>query len=1149
MNFNKGFLTIALLVVSFFTFAQNVGDTIVVQSFNYNQSSGVGNRDTVIEFPNLPGVTFEKVLMSYNMRCKDGNVSPAISGQTNIGCGEWDYSCNTYIHDSTRVDSVLVKTPSHTIGGFTGTTFSYTSQPTYDIYQTEVQSVVVNVVNSESQFAVGNNGTSLNNVFATDKQTGKSQYLYTAAELLAAGLTPASNIDGFQFQVISGNETANFVKVKLKATNNSILSGSTPDLTGWTEVYYNTIDFASGTENIQFYQPFYWDGVSNIIVEFSFHNDALAGAIVIDGEDTGMNLGLTSAGDFHQFFHGSNYIESNAYKGIAGTTSRTVEAWIKSTDTDGEIAAWGTNETGSKWVFRLENNGRIRVEVNGGFIVGTTVVNNDEWHHVACVFNGTNASDIKLYVDGVLEANSSVGALAINTNIADGINFRSSLGVNNRYFNGIIDELRVWSTDLSAAELNAWMHRSVDATHAQFASLDLYHPMNETSGNGVADASANGNDGEVIGGAVWSTLNGEDLFKDFKEVTTRPALTFLQGDYDLTITPTSVNDTVYKLAKPVTEYEIISNEGTVLYDEVAVLSQMDLYEATSTIVYDPSGAIIQTIPVTAEGTISITDLPYFQRWPMKFEIMSFVTPYGINLDLGMEGKTWTFDLTDFTPILKGSKRMTMERGGQWQEDMDIKFLFIVGTPIRDVKDIREIWRTESRGYAAIIDNTYFGPRDYTLDPTGNAFKVRTSITGHGQEGEFIPRNHFINVNGGATEFSWSVWKECAENPVYPQGGTWIYDRAGWCPGMPTDVRHNDITNFVTAGSSVNIDYGVSTASGTSNYIVSNQLVTYGAPNHTLDAGIVEISQPSDRVEFQRFNSMCNQPKVRIQNAGSTTLTSLTISYWINGTTTHEEYQWTGSLEIGETEEVELPAPSSLWAEATATGNVFYAEVSNPNGGADEYVHNNKYTSKFTLPEVMPSELIVWFRTNNVGSESSYQLLDSDGNIVHQKSGMASNTLYKDTVVLELGCYTYRVMDSGDDGLSFFANSDGTGYTRFYQVGGGQVKAFGSDFGDGFDFNFTVDFPLSYNELNDLEGFKAYPNPTNDEVNISLVGFDKKVTVDVYNSIGRLVYSEEVTTENELYTGTVDVRNFENGVYIIKVADGKHNAQQKVIKQN
>ena len=45
--------------------------------------------------------------MSYSMRCKDGQVNQ--SGGNNVACGEWDYSCHTYIHDSTRIDSILIE--------------------------------------------------------------------------------------------------------------------------------------------------------------------------------------------------------------------------------------------------------------------------------------------------------------------------------------------------------------------------------------------------------------------------------------------------------------------------------------------------------------------------------------------------------------------------------------------------------------------------------------------------------------------------------------------------------------------------------------------------------------------------------------------------------------------------------------------------------------------------------------------------------------------------------------------------------------------------------------------------------------------------------------------------------------------------------
>ncbi|MDZ4663744.1 MAG: hypothetical protein SGJ15_02600, partial [Bacteroidota bacterium] len=74
-----------------------VGDTIIIKTFKYGSTS----RDTMINFPNN-SQTFEKIIMKYNMRCKNNLVST--QSAPNQGCGEWDYSCNTYIVDSSKIE-------------------------------------------------------------------------------------------------------------------------------------------------------------------------------------------------------------------------------------------------------------------------------------------------------------------------------------------------------------------------------------------------------------------------------------------------------------------------------------------------------------------------------------------------------------------------------------------------------------------------------------------------------------------------------------------------------------------------------------------------------------------------------------------------------------------------------------------------------------------------------------------------------------------------------------------------------------------------------------------------------------------------------------------------------------------------------------
>ena len=45
--------------------------------------------------------------------------------------------------------------------------------------------------------------------------------------------------------------------------------------------------------------------------------------------------------------------------------------------------------------------------------------------------------------------------------------------------------------------------------------------------------------------------------------------------------------------------------------------------------------------------------------------------------------------------------------------------------------------------------------------------------------------------------------------VIAQGGTWIYDRAGWCPGTFGTTYDHEITDLVNPGDTVNIDYDTS----------------------------------------------------------------------------------------------------------------------------------------------------------------------------------------------------------------------------------------------------------------------------------------------------------------------------------------------------
>ena len=106
---------------------------------------------------------------------------------------------------------------------------------------------------------------------------------------------------------------------------------------------------------------------------------------------------------------------------------------------------------------RLENGststGALRVEIGGGSVRGTKDLRDGQWHHVAGVlptYASPDATNILLYVDGVLEPLTSSVASPINTDSAS-----ATIGVDSqsRYFTGVIDEARIYDRALSASEI------------------------------------------------------------------------------------------------------------------------------------------------------------------------------------------------------------------------------------------------------------------------------------------------------------------------------------------------------------------------------------------------------------------------------------------------------------------------------------------------------------------------------------------------------------------------------------------------------------------------------------------------------------------------------------------------------------------------
>jgi hypothetical protein len=197
-------------------------------------------------------------------------------------------------------------------------------------------------------------------------------------------------------------------------------------------------------------------------------------------------------------FDGINdYVEITGYKGITGGQSRTCTAWIKTVEVTGEIITWGTDTTGNKWIIRVNENGTLRAEINGGYIYGTTVLTDGNWHHIAVTLMDDGSPDIseaQLYVDGQLE---TIGvSLSQIVNTADSVDVWIGAHYNQlRYYEGLIDEVCIYNRALEPNEINPETSMPTEGLVAHWA-------MDETEGK-IAHDSISSYDG-----MLWYMING-----------------------------------------------------------------------------------------------------------------------------------------------------------------------------------------------------------------------------------------------------------------------------------------------------------------------------------------------------------------------------------------------------------------------------------------------------------------------------------------------------------------------------------------------------------------------------------------------------------------------------------------------------------------
>jgi hypothetical protein len=212
-------------------------------------------------------------------------------------------------------------------------------------------------------------------------------------------------------------------------------------------------------------------------------------------------------------FSNAAYFEVPDSPTLAKGDSVTFDAWI-APNSSGPIVANITPGGTDGILFDVRDSGALRFIVGAPTLYSKTQLTWGKLTHVAATYDGASGT-ISIYIDGKLDSTASVPAVAIPTS---GLPLR--IGADHAsgpvHYSGVIDELRVWSSALTAEQVLAQRTGGscavIDALRWDFAGAPSSSPKGATgkakplySAPGFSGYVSHTASGASTGGNPWLT--------------------------------------------------------------------------------------------------------------------------------------------------------------------------------------------------------------------------------------------------------------------------------------------------------------------------------------------------------------------------------------------------------------------------------------------------------------------------------------------------------------------------------------------------------------------------------------------------------------------------------------------------------------------
>ncbi len=282
---------------------------------------------------------------------------------------------------------------------------------------------------------------------------------------------------------------------------------------------------------------------------------------------------------------------------LNGDQALTYTAWVKANDWSGirQIMAKSVfnGGSGAAQMGIFSENGLLkgRAETDNGTVeISSALPSTGSWHHLALTFS---TSRLQLFVDGLLVNSQDFASTSTLIATTDPLIIGKQTGVNQHYFDGDIDEVRVYQQTLTAAEIKAVRV----ATHPCVSALD--HFFIQQDGQGISCAaepvtvSAHAIDHSVVtsytgtivlntnsGKGSWNLVAGNGVFVD---VTANDGL----ANYSFDATDNGVVQFSLNYSEGVSPINISVSDSGIVDDDTEGL-----------LFFAPSGFVITNSPLS-----------------------------------------------------------------------------------------------------------------------------------------------------------------------------------------------------------------------------------------------------------------------------------------------------------------------------------------------------------------------------------------------------------------------------------------------------------------------------------------------------------------------------------------------------------------------